>query len=237
MANVPARARRYTWRGVASRGMRRGKRDAPTERAERIRIALREEYPDTPCPLHHRNAYELLVATILSAQCTDARVNLVTPALFRRYPDPAALAAADPEELQQLIRSTGFFRNKSRNLIACALAMGDLHGGSVPASLEALAALPGVGRKTANVMLAHWFGGPAVVVDTHFRRVARRLGLATATDPDRIEAQIRALVPAQHQAELSAVVNYHGRRCCSARRPQCERCVVAALCPWYARAT
>ena len=231
MANVPARARLYTWRGVASRSMRRGKRDAPAVRAERIRIALREAYPDTPCPLHHRNAYELLVATILSAQCTDARVNVVTPALFRRYPDPAALAGADPEELQQLIRSTGFFRNKSRNLIACAHAIGDLHRGSVPACLEDLAALPGVGRKTANVMLAHWFGGPAVVVDTHFRRVARRLGLATATDPDRIEAQIRALVPAQHQTELSAVVNYHGRRCCNARRPQCERCVVAALCP------
>ena len=214
-----------------------GNRGTPAVRAEQIRIALRKEYPDTPCPLSHRNAYELLVATILSAQCTDARVNAVTPALFRRYPDPAALAAADPEELQQSIRSTGFFRNKSRNLIACAHAMGDLHHGSVPDSLEILAALPGVGRKTANVMLAHWFGGPAVVVDTHFRRVARRLGLATATDPDRIEAEIRALVPPRHQTELSAVVNYHGRRCCGARRPQCERCVVAALCPYYAGLT
>lgn len=204
---------------------------APAARAERIRAALRLAYPHTPCPLRHRNAYELLVATILSAQCTDARVNAVTPALFRRYPDPGALAAAAAEELQQLIHSTGFFRNKSRNLIACAQAIGDRHRGRVPDSLAALAALPGVGRKTANVMLAHWFGGPAVVVDTHFRRVARRLGLTTATAPDLIEAEIRALVPPPHQTELSAVVNYHGRRCCHARRPHCERCVVAALCP------
>ena len=203
-------------------------------RANKIRRALRREYPDTPCPLRHRNAYELLVATILSAQCTDARVNAVTPALLRRYPAPAALAAAHPEELQELIRSTGLFRNKARHLIACAHTIGTLHHGRVPASLDALAALPGVGRKTANVMLAHWFGGPAVVVDTHFRRVARRLGLTTATDPDLIEAQIRELVPPQHQTELSAVVNYHGRRCCSARRPHCERCVVAALCSYYA---
>ena len=204
-------------------------------RAEQIRIALRKEYPATPCPLRHRNAYELLVATVLSAQCTDARVNEVTPELFRRYPAPAALAAAVPEELQQLIRPTGFFRNKSRNLIACAHTIGVVHHGSVPGTLEALAALPGVGRKTANVMLAHWFGGPAVVVDTHFRRVATRLGLVTAAHPDLIEAEIRRLVPPQHQTELSGVVNYHGRRCCSARRPQCARCVVAALCPYYAR--
>lgn len=200
-------------------------------RAEHVRAALRAEYPHTPCPLRHRNAYELLVATILSAQCTDARVNAVTPALFRRYPAPAALAAAADEELRQMIRSTGFFRNKARNLIACAQAIGARHGGSVPAALAALAALPGVGRKTANVMLAHWFGGPAVVVDTHFRRVAQRLGLTAAAAPDRIEAEIRALVPQHRQTELSAVVNYHGRRCCHARRPQCARCVVAALCP------
>lgn len=205
--------------------------DALRARAERIRNALRTEYPHTPCPLRHRNAYELLVATILSAQCTDARVNAVTPALFRRYPNPAALAAAGLEELRQLIRSTGFFRNKTRNLIACARAVGARHGGSIPDSLTALAALPGVGRKTANVMLAHWFGGPAVVVDTHFRRVAQRLGLTTAADPDRIEVEIRRLVPPHRQTELSAVVNYHGRRCCHARRPQCDRCVIAVLCP------
>ena len=212
-----------------------GPRHEARARAERIRIALRKEYPDTPCPLRHRNAYELLVATILSAQCTDARVNAVTPALFRRYPHPAALAAAVPEELQQSIRPTGFFRNKTRNLIACARTLDGVHHGSVPGSLEDLAALPGVGRKTANVMLAHWFGEPAVVVDTHFRRVATRLGLTTAAHPDLIEAEIRRLVPPEHQTELSGVVNYHGRRCCSARRPQCERCAVAALCPYYAR--
>ena len=219
--------------GAGSRADRSALREPAVlrDRAARIRAALRKEYPRTPCPLRHRDAYELLVATILSAQCTDERVNAVTPALFRRYPEPAALAAADPAELQQLIRSTGFFRNKARNLIACARAIGLRHRGRVPDSLAALAALPGVGRKTANVMLAHWFGGPAVVVDTHFRRVAGRLGLTAATAPDRIEAEIRSFVPRRHQTELSAVVNYHGRRCCSARRPQCGRCVVAALCP------
>ena len=206
-------------------------------RADEIRTALRRAYPDTPCPLRHRNAFELLVATILSAQCTDERVNAVTPGLFRRYPAPAALAAAEQEELQREIYSTGFFRNKARNLIACAHALLDRHGGALPATIEELAALPGVGRKTANVMFAHWFGKPAVVVDTHFRRVATRLGLTDAADPDpdpdRVEAQIRALIPERHQSELSAVVNYHGRRCCSARRPACERCVVAHLCPYF----
>ncbi len=205
-------------------------------RAEEIRTALRGEYPETPCPLRHRDAWELLVATILSAQCTDERVNAVTPGLFRRYPDAAAFAAAEQEELQREIYTTGFFRNKARNLVACARTLLDRHGGELPDTIAELAALPGVGRKTANVMFAHWFGKPAVVVDTHFRRVATRLGLTDAADPDRVEAQIRALVPEQHQSELSAVVNYHGRRCCSARRPACERCVVAHLCPYLRQA-
>ena len=204
-------------------------------RAAKIRQRLRQEYPHTPCPLQHRNAYELLVATILSAQCTDERVNAVTPALFARYADAAALAGAEQEELEALVRPTGFFRNKSRNLIACARALDGDHGGRMPATIEALAALPGVGRKTANVMLQHWFGAPAVVVDTHFRRVATRLGLTAATDPDRIEAEMRDLVPPARQSELSAVVNYHGRRCCRARRPECERCVVARWCPYPAQ--
>ena len=175
------------------------------------------------------------MATILSAQCTDERVNAVTPGLFRRYPDPAAFAAAEQEDLQQEIYTTGFFRNKARNLIACARTLLERHGGEMPDTIEELAALPGVGRKTANVMFAHWFGKPAVVVDTHFRRVATRLGLTDATDPDRVEAQIRALVHDRHQSELSAVANYHGRRCCSARRPACERCAVARLCPYFAQ--
>ena len=204
-------------------------------RADAIRAALRREYPDTPCPLRHRNAFELLVATILSAQCTDERVNAVTPGLFRRYPGPDAFAGADQEELQREIYTTGLFRNKARNLIACGRTLLERHGGELPNTIEELAALPGVGRKTANVMFAHWFGKPAVVVDTHFRRVATRLGLTDATDPDRVEAHIRALIPEQHQSELSAVVNYHGRRCCSARRPACERCVVAGLCPSFRR--
>ena len=204
-------------------------------RADAIRVALRREYPDTPCPLRHRDAWELLVATILSAQCTDERVNAVTPGLFRRYPGPAAFAGADREELQREIYTTGFFRNKARNLIACGRTLLERHAGELPDTIEELAALPGVGRKTANVMFAHWFGKPAVVVDTHFRRVATRLGLTDATDPVRVEAQIRALIPEQHQSELSAVVNYHGRRCCSARRPACERCVVADLCPHFQR--
>lgn len=211
--------------------------DALRVRADEVRTALRCEYPDTPCPLRHRDGWELLVATMLSAQCTDERVNAVTPGLFRRYPGPAAFAGADQEELQREIYSTGFFRNKARNLIACGRALLDRHGGTLPDTIEELAALPGVGRKTANVMFAHWFGKPAVVVDTHFRRVATRLGLTDATDPDRVEAHIRALIPAEHQSELSAVVNYHGRRCCSARRPACERCPVADLCPYFRQLT
>ena len=223
---------RHPTGGTRRRTVKRENPAALRARATEIRQVLRREYPATPCPLQHRDAYELLVATVLSAQCTDARVNAVTPELFRRYPHPAALAAAVPEELEQVVRPTGFFRNKSRNLIACAQTLGARHDGLVPNSIEALAALPGVGRKTANVMLAHWFGGPAVVVDTHFRRVATRLGLTTASHPDLIEGEIRQLVAPEHQTELSGVVNYHGRRCCTARRPACERCVVGALCPY-----
>lgn len=202
------------------------------KRAELILRLLSEEYPATPCRLNYSNGFELLVATILSAQCTDERVNLVTRKFFRQFPDSAALAVADQYEVEETIRSTGFFRNKSRNLISCAQVLQTKHGGMVPNSIDQLILLPGVGRKTANVMQAHWFKNPAVVVDTHFRRVVTRLKLTTGSNPDQIEAQIKDFVLSEDQTQFSGTVNYHGRLCCTARNPNCEECPLATLCPY-----
>lgn len=190
------------------------------------------EYPDAHCELDHRNAFELLCATILSAQCTDARVNLVTPALFARYPDAAALAVAEPEDVEALVRSTGFFRAKARALVGMAQALVAQHGGQVPASLEALVPLPGVGRKTANVILGNAFGiNTGIVVDTHVQRLARRLGLTREPDPVRIERALMPLFPQDGWALLSHLLIWHGRRVCLARTPACDRCLLADVCP------
>jgi endonuclease III len=192
---------------------------------------LNQAYPDARCALDHRDPYQLVVATVLSAQCTDARVNVTTPAFFARFPDPASLAAGAPAEVEALIRSTGFFRNKAKNLQGMALALMQRHGGQVPALKEDLARLPGVGPKTANVVLANAFGVPALAVDTHIYRVARRLGLSSGNTPDRVEADLCRLFPADRWIELHHQLIFHGRRVCHARKPDCSVCPLRALCP------
>ena len=200
--------------------------------ATRVANGLAAAYPDATCELTFSNPYELLVATILSAQCTDARVNQVTPALFARFPDAAALAGADPSEVEALIRPTGFFRNKARSLLGMARALVERHGGSVPADMDALTALPGVGRKTANVVLGTAFGvASGVVVDTHVSRLARRLGLSRTDDPAAIEADLMALFPPEEWVALAHRLILHGRRVCAARKPACDRCTLSADCP------
>jgi len=188
-------------------------------------------YPDARCALDHRDPDQLVVATVLSAQCTDARVNVTTPAFFQRFPDPASLAAGSLPEVEALIRSTGFFRAKARNLQGMALALLQRHGGQVPASREQLARLPGVGPKTANVVLANAFGIPALAVDTHIYRVARRLGLSTGNTPDRVEADLCRLFPPDRWIELHHQFIFHGRRVCHARKPECGSCPLGDLCP------
>jgi len=201
-------------------------------RAATVLRRLRRRYPDATCALHHRDAYELLVATILSAQCTDARVNMVTPALFARYPDAAALAQAEPADLEALIRSTGFYRAKAKSLLGMARALVADHGGRVPGTMEALRVLPGVGRKTANVVLGNAFGiNEGITVDTHVTRLSRLLGFTRHTDAEKIERDLMPLFPRKDWALLSHLLIWHGRATCIARRPQCGTCVLADVCP------
>ena len=201
-------------------------------RADHILALLRATYPDAHCALNHHTPFELLAATILSAQCTDVRVNLVTPALFSRYPTATDLAAADQEDVEELIRSTGFFRNKARSLIGMATALVERHGGQVPPDMESLRVLPGVGRKTANVVLGNAFGiNDGVVVDTHVGRLSQLLRLTAHQDPEKIERDLMPLVPQPDWTMVSHWLIYHGRQVCIARRPQCGRCPLAALCP------
>lgn len=209
------------------------KRFAPAgKRAPEIYDRLRAEYPDAKCALDHRNPYELIVATILSAQCTDARVNMVTPALFERFPDAKSMSEAQPEVLEEMIKSTGFFRNKTKSLLGMANAVMDKHGGAIPSTMEQLVKLPGVGRKTANVVLGNAFGiDEGVVVDTHVSRLSNRLALSRETDPVKIEQDLIALYPKDRWTMLSHLLISHGREVCDARRPECERCVVNNLCP------
>jgi len=199
----------------------------PSELQRRFRAA----YPDARCALDHGDPFQLVVATILSAQCTDARVNLTTPALFARFPGAASLAEAPLEELEGLIRSTGFYHNKAKNLIGLGQALMARHGGVVPSDPAALGALPGVGQKTANVVLANAFGVPALAVDTHIFRVARRLGLSKATTPEKVEADLCRLFPREDWIELHHQLIFHGRRVCDARRPDCGACPLLDLCP------
>ncbi|GAB3705352.1 endonuclease III [Mariniluteicoccus flavus] len=206
---------------------------ALVRRARRTNRVLAETYPDAHCELDFADPLQLLVATVLSAQSTDKRVNLVTPVLFSRFPDAAALAGADRAELEELIRPTGFFRAKSDSLLRLSRALLDDHGGEVPRTLAELVKLPGVGRKTANVVLGNAFGVPGITVDTHVKRLATRFGWTTQTDPDRIEAEIGALFPARDWVQLCHTVIWHGRRRCHARNPACGACPVASLCPAY----
>jgi endonuclease-3 len=195
---------------------------------------LAEEYPGTAkelCALDHSNPYELLVATILSAQTTDERVNMVTPAVFAKYPRPADLAAADPAELETIIQSTGFFRNKTRSLIGMASALIDRFGGEVPHKLSDLVTLPGVGRKTGNVVRSVALDEPGLPVDTHVLRLSRRLGLTRQTDPVKVELELNPMVRADERGALSLRLILHGRRVCMARKPRCDACVLADICP------
>ena len=201
-------------------------------RARKIVQRLEREYPDATCALHHGNALELLVATILSAQCTDARVNMVTPALFAKYRSATDYAAVDPSVLEREIQSTGFFRNKTRAIIGMAQALVERHGGQVPDTMDALTQLPGVGRKTANVILGTWFRkNEGVVVDTHVHRLSRLLKLTSQNDPVKIERDLMALLPRDKWTWWSHTLIKHGRTVCIARRPKCEECVINRLCP------
>ncbi len=201
-------------------------------RARKIIARLKQEYPDATCALHHATALELVVATILSAQCTDARVNLVTPQLFAKYRTAADYAAADPRVLEKEIQSTGFFRNKTKSIIGMAQALVERHGGEVPQTMQELTALPGVGRKTANVILGTWFKqNEGVVVDTHVHRLTRLLKLTRQDDPVKIEQDLMEIVPREDWTWFSHTLILHGRQVCIARRPRCADCVINRLCP------
>ena len=211
---------------------RRESKKARAARTEEILARLKEEYPDSRCALEHRNPLELLVATILSAQCTDKRVNMVTPALFARYPTAADYAEADLADLEEMVRTTGFFRNKARSLKGLGQALVADHGGAVPADMDALVKLPGTGRKTANVVLGNAFGiDEGVVVDTHVGRISRLLGLTEEKDPVKVERDLMAVVPRSDWTIWSHLLIDHGRAVCKARRPECGSCVLADLCP------
>jgi endonuclease III len=203
----------------------------PRARGRRVAERLVEVYPDVAVPLRHESAFQLLAATILSAQTTDVGVNRVTPVLFARYPDAAAMAAAEPAEVEAIIHPTGFFRAKTRSLIGMARAVEERFGGEVPGTVEELVTLPGVGRKTANVVLGHWFGTPGVTVDTHVLRVSRRLLLTRESDPVRVERDLAAVWPRRLWSAASMAMIIHGRRVCTARRPACPTCPLADLCP------
>ena len=213
---------------------RRARTALPPYRRTALEIIslLKEAYPDARCALEHESAYQLLCATILSAQCTDARVNLVTPTLFARYPTPFELARAEPSDVEEVIKSTGFFRNKTRSLIGMAQALVADHGGAVPRTMEELRRLPGVGRKTANVVLSNAYGtNEGVTVDTHVTRLSGLLGLSREADAVKIEEELMQLYPREDWGLLSHLLIFHGRQVCIARRPRCGECVLARLCP------
>jgi endonuclease-3 len=200
-------------------------------RALWINRLLARAYPDAACALHHRDAFELLVATILSAQCTDKKVNQVTPGLFARFPTPEAMAAAKPAELERWIQPTGFFRQKAKSILSMAQDLVTRFGGEVPATLEELVTLRGVGRKTANVVLGNAFDTPGLTVDAR-ARINRRLGLTRETDPEKVERELMQLVPRKDWTAYSHRVIHHGRVCCDARKPRCETCPLGGECPW-----
>jgi len=225
-----ARAAKRVAAATSGRARRRSPAGA-RQRALEVVERMKREYPDAQCALVHRNPFELLVATILSAQTTDSRVNLTTPALFARYPTAAHIAGAAQEEIESMIKPTGFFRTKSRALREMSQDLVRRHGGEVPSSMAELVQLRGVGRKTANVVLGVGFGIPGFPVDTHVGRLVRRLRLTTATDPVKVETDICRLVPAEEWTNLSLRLILHGRQVCVSQRPRCPRCVLADICP------
>jgi endonuclease-3 len=200
-------------------------------RARRIDTLLAELYPDAHCALTFANPLQLLIATILSAQCTDVRVNQVTPALFERFRGAQDFADAEPAEVERLIRTAGFFRNKARNIIACCRMLVEKHEGTVPRTMEELVLLPGVGRKTANVILGNAFDTPGLPVDTHVGRLSQRMGLTVHTDPVKIEADLNALIPKEDWTDFGHRMIFHGRQVCHARKPDCPNCPLREVCP------
>ena len=205
---------------------------AEPARVREILKRLKKAYPDAKPLLRYRNPYELLIGTILAAQCTDERVNQVTPALFAKWPTPRDMLCAVPQELEEIIRPTGFFHNKARLIREACFTLSEKYDGRLPDTIEELVKLKGVGRKTANVIVGHCYGKPAVVVDTHCGRVSRRLGLTQNTDPVKVERDLRALVPEAEQTAFSDTINWHGRFRCKARSPQCPQCELEDLCPF-----
>ncbi len=229
---VASKTGKTTGKPVGQKGIRREGLEARRQRALEIVQRLKQEYPNARCSLDYQNPFQLLVATILSAQCTDERVNLVTPSLFRRYPEPEDLAGAKTEDVEALIKSTGFFRNKTKSLLGMSNALVEKHAGRVPDEMDALVKLPGVGRKTANVVLGNAFGkAEGIVVDTHVTRLSGRLGLSAQTDAPLIEQDLMKLIPQDDWTLLAHLFIYHGRAVCKAPTPRCELCVLNDVCP------
>jgi endonuclease III len=200
------------------------------DRAPKILAILVKQYPDADCELVYSSALELLVATILSAQCTDARVNITTPTLFKKYPTAKSYARADTTELEAMIRSTGFYKNKAKSIQNCCMQLDMEHGGEVPEDMGALVKLAGVGRKTANLVRAYAFGRPGIICDTHVLRVSKRLGLSKEKNPDKVEMELEVLVDENDWTSFSTLLMWHGRRCCAAKRPACDSCSIAKMC-------
>lgn len=227
-------AKKVAQSGVRKAAPRRARLRGAALKAHAAEVLRRllAEYPDAHCALDFTNAFQLLGATILSAQCTDKRVNMVTPALFARYPHAVALSAARPEDVEEIVKSTGFFRAKTKSLIGMATGLVSLHGGNVPDEMDALVKLPGVGRKTANVILGNAFGkNDGIVVDTHVSRLSNRLGFTNETDAVKIEQALIPLFPREHWTMLSHLLIEHGRQVCLARSPRCNACILADICP------
>ena len=202
-------------------------------KAKVIYRQLSKNYPNVRCELDYKNAFQLLVATVLSAQCTDKRVNQTTPALFKKYPNPQKMAKADLRDIQKLVKSTGFFRAKAKNIKGLSNIIVEQFDGNVPSNLEDLVILPGVGRKTANVVLGHAFGIPGITVDTHFGRLSRRFGWSKQSNPVKVEFEVGELIPEKEWTNLSQRMIWHGRRVCHSRKPACGACALAKLCPSY----
>ena len=203
------------------------------EKVLKIKEYLDKTYGDAPCTLDYKDPFQLLVATVLAAQCTDARVNLVTPELFFKYPTVEAFSEANEEDIEKIIYSTGFYKNKSKNIVACAKAIMEKHSGQVPDTMEELVALPGVGRKIANLLLGDVFGKPCIVVDTHCKRITNLLGLTKNTDPTKIEMDLRKIIPPEYGALFCHQLVEHGRAICVARRPKCAECGMSEVCKYY----
>jgi endonuclease-3 len=228
---MPIRSGSQATKKSAKRATAAGSSPLDPQRIAAILEVLDRTYPGVRCALHHENAWQLLVATILSAQCTDARVNMVTPELFRLYPTPASMAAIEPEQLEALIRTTGFYRNKAKSLVGAARKLVGDFGGSVPKTMKELLTLPGVARKTANVVLGSWYGiGIGIVVDTHVHRIARRLELTRSDDPKQIEQDLMKVIPESKWIDFAHQIIHHGRALCTARAPKCAQCPLETLC-------